>query len=156
MPSALFLRGQTYSFLGLAFILKEKEPENLTCSWTQAAPKYQEGPHGLSLAHTPELLPSYFLATVNQRLVWLFQMYFQTVCDSSSCFRAPTCGLIVILLYACQTGHSSPSPSHLLLFSYKNLFCWGFKGFHPAGSGLGWRRAQAWGVYNKDTLMLLH
>ena len=46
----MVLRGQTYSILELASILKEKEPENLTCSWTQAAPKYQEGPHGLSLA----------------------------------------------------------------------------------------------------------
>jgi hypothetical protein len=43
------------------------KPENLTCSWTQTGPKNQEGPHGLSLAHTPELLPSYFPATVNQR-----------------------------------------------------------------------------------------
>ena len=30
--SMVVLRGQTYSILGLASILKEKEPENLTCS----------------------------------------------------------------------------------------------------------------------------
>jgi hypothetical protein len=29
---------------------KKKTPENLTCSRTQAAHMYQEGPHGLSLA----------------------------------------------------------------------------------------------------------
>ena len=59
--------------LGTGLHLKEKKkkkPENLTYSRTQATPKYQEGPHSLSLAHTPELpLPSYFLATVNQRLI---------------------------------------------------------------------------------------
>ena len=109
------MRGQTYSILGPASILKEKESENLTCSWTQAAPKYQEGPHDLTLAHTSDIFPSYFLATVNQRLVWLFQMYFGTICDRSwSCFRAPTFQLtIVIQLDACQARHllaCSPFP----------------------------------------------
>lgn len=47
----LFLvKGQTYSILGPASNIKIKKPENLTCSRTQAASKYQEGPHGLSLA----------------------------------------------------------------------------------------------------------
>ena len=36
--------------LGTGFCLKENMPENLTCSRTQAAPTYQEGPHSLSLA----------------------------------------------------------------------------------------------------------
>lgn len=46
------LRGQTYSILGLASILKgkTKTPENLICSGTQAVLMHQEGPHGLSMA----------------------------------------------------------------------------------------------------------
>jgi hypothetical protein len=49
------VRGQTYSILGLASILKKKKerkkgPVNLTYSRTQAAPTYQEGPHCLPLA----------------------------------------------------------------------------------------------------------
>lgn len=35
----------------------------MTCSLTQAATKYQEGPYGLSLAYTLELLPNSFLVT---------------------------------------------------------------------------------------------
>lgn len=48
-----------YSILGWASMLKAKEPENLTYSWTHAAPKYQEELHSLSLAHISELLPSF-------------------------------------------------------------------------------------------------
>ena len=91
-------------------------------TWPQAerklSTKYQEGPEDLSLAHTPELLPSYFLKI---RKIWLFQMYFQTVCDCSwFCFRAPTYRLmIVIQLDACQTKLPC-----LLPISYKALSWW--------------------------------
>jgi hypothetical protein len=44
----------------------------------------------------------YFPATINQRWVWLFQMYFQTIC----CFRATPSQLIIVrLLDVCQNGH---------------------------------------------------
>jgi hypothetical protein len=76
-----------------------------------------------SCTHVPgrrELLPSYFLATGSQRLVWWFQMYFQTVCDCIwSCFRAPTCPLTIdIQLDACQDRPPPPIP-HLLPFPLK-------------------------------------
>ena len=50
--SSYVLRGQTYFILGPASILKEKESENLISSQTQAASKYQEGPHGLSQSYS--------------------------------------------------------------------------------------------------------
>jgi hypothetical protein len=67
---------------------KKEEPENLTCSWTQAAPKYQEEPHGLSLPHTPELPPSYFLATANQ--------------DYSDCLRCPFRPFVIVCGFASE------------------------------------------------------
>ena len=104
----------------------------------------------------PELLPSYFLATVNQRLVWLFQMYFQTICDRIwSCFRAPTCQLIIDIQLDARID---TYPYTLTPISYKTLSCWGFKAALPscpAVSGLVWRRAQVQN-YNKETLMQLH
>ena len=104
--------------LGTGLHLKRKNPENLAHSWTQAAPR--KAPMACSWL---ELLSSYFLSTVNQRLVWLFQMYFQTICDCiQSCFRALTCWLIVIHSIRCLPDWT---PSPWLLFSYKNLSCWG-------------------------------
>ena len=79
--------------------------ENITYSRIQAAFTYQEGPHGCPW---PELFPSYFIATVNQRLVWLFQLYFQTVCD---CIWLA----IDIQLDACQDSHPS----------FTSISCWG-------------------------------
>lgn len=117
---SFLMRGQTYSILELASILKEKQPQNLTFSRTQATPKYQD----LSLALISELLPSYILVTVNQRLVWLFQLYLQTLCDCiSSSFRTPTGQLTLdIQLDACQTGPLSFTP-----IPYKTLSRWGFQ-----------------------------
>ena len=108
---------------------EKKNPANLTYNRTQADPRTRKD---LMACPWPELLPNDFLVTVNQRLVWLFQMHFKTVCECiQSCFRAPTCRFIVILLDACQTGHPS-SPPYLLLFSYKTLSCWGFEAALPS------------------------
>lgn len=108
---------------------EKKRAWDLEHSWTQATPTYQKRHYSLSL---PEFLPSYFLTTVNQRLFWLFQIYFRSFSDCiRSCFRAPTCQVIVILLDAYHT-RQHPSPSHLLHFSYKNLSCWGFRAVLPS------------------------
>jgi hypothetical protein len=100
------VRGQTYSILGLASILKKNKKSLRT--WAAAEQKLH--PHTRkdpTACPWPKLLPSYFLATVDQRLAWLVQMYFQTVHDCIwSCFRAPTCRLTIDLqLDACQAGH---------------------------------------------------
>lgn len=108
------MRSQTYSILRPDSILKERKPENLICSWTQAAPKDQDGPHGLYLDHIPELLHS----NSQSRRGWLFQMYSQTVCDwSRYCFRAHTCQLTMRFL----PGWKLPC---LLTISYKTLSHW--------------------------------
>lgn len=58
------LREQTYSILGPDYKLKEKKK-----AWEldlQQNPSCTHIPYSLSLAHTPGLLPSYLLATMNQ------------------------------------------------------------------------------------------
>ena len=106
------LRGQTYSILGLVSILKKERKKK---AWEV---DLQQNP---SWTHIPgKTLPSsYFLSTVNPKLVWLFQMYFQTICDCIwSCFRARTCRLTIdIQLDTCQDRH--PPPPHLLPFPIK-------------------------------------
>jgi hypothetical protein len=108
--------------LGTGLHLKRKNPENLAHSWTQAAPR--KAPMACSWL---ELLSSYFLSTVNQRLVWLFQMYFQTICDCVQlCFRAPICWrTIVIQLDTCQA--KLPLLAHHFLH---------IKPYSPKSSGL--------------------
>jgi hypothetical protein len=103
--------------LGTGLHFKRKRPENLTCCQTQTAPQFQEEPDSLSLAHTPELLPRYFLATTNQ--------------EESECFRCTfrLCLFMVLI----QNTHLSAYNSHsirclpgwthpcLLASSYKSL-----------------------------------
>lgn len=98
------LRGQTDSVLRLASLLKKNN--KLTCELDlqqnpSCHPRTLKDP---SACPSAESLPSYFLATDKQRLVWLFQKGFQAIhaCVWSG-FRAPTCQhTIIIQLYACQ------------------------------------------------------
>lgn len=96
--------------LGTNLHLKEEKHEKLDLQQNSSCTQVPGRTPQLVL--DPELLPSYLLATVNQRLVWLYQMYFQTICDCSwSCFRTPTCPLTIdIQLDTCQPPHLLPFP----------------------------------------------
>lgn len=129
--------GSAYSIMGPASILKKKKEKlkNLTYSRTQAAPMYEEGPLSLSSA---ESLPSCFLTTVNQRRVWLFQTTFR---------------LFVVLLQSTRLSAYSHSvtcfsywiPPHLLLPSYKYLFCWGSQAVLPSHPSVLLCQGWVWG-----------
>jgi hypothetical protein len=99
-------------------------------------------PSWLDFGPYPRVTPSFFLATGNQILVWLFHMYFQTVCDCyRSCFRIPSCKFTIdILLDTCQVWYPLP---YLLPFPMKScaanlrllhlpvLLCQGWVGGNP-------------------------
>lgn len=84
----------------------------------------------LHLDSYSEWLPSYFLATDNQRLVWLIQMYFQTICDCSwFCFKAHICWLNLLV---CLPFPIKPYPDGALgLLHLPVLLCQGWVGGNP-------------------------
>jgi hypothetical protein len=96
----------------------------------------------------PESLPRYFLATVNQKLVGIFQMYFQTICDCIwSCFRALNCWITIVIQFdGCQDGFRffiKPCPDESVGLLHQN-FLW-----------VGNESAQTQ-ISNKDILIGLH
>ena len=95
----------------------------------------------------------YFLAAVNQRLAWLFLMYFQTVCDCSwFCFRAPS-HLLAYSTIRCSPGWRSPC---LFPFPIKPCLAGVWSCFTKPSCCIrvGGEQAQAWAC-NKETLVWL-